>query len=156
MSWTSFNFCFSLSLGRPSSRNNNGGSNSSNNNNNNTIDGLNLSSIVGTSQQQQQQRLYNNTSNNNSDSTFLSNNFAHVASPLSTPELSPFDVSFGGGATSSNASVSLPSPMAYDGFDDPLSGSRHSFRGSLSDVDGFSVAETSPNVARHTFSEIQR
>jgi len=129
---------FSLSLGRPSSRNNN----------NNSIDSFNLNSIVSS---QQQQRQYCDA--------YVTHN-EHVTSPLATPELSPFDNSYGG--HSSNASVSLPSPMAYDGFDDPLSGSRHSFRGSLSDCDGifptpFSLADLgSCSEQTFTFSEIQR
>jgi hypothetical protein len=46
--------------------------------------------------------------------------------------------------------MSLPSPLAYDGFDDPLSGSRLSFRGSATEADGSAFA------GAHTFSEIQR
>lgn len=106
----------SLSLGRPSSRNNANGSHDCNLNKYNTKDAA------------------------------------------TTPELSPslpiLDSSFGG--PSSTASISLPSPgrmqsslkstshyspiqlffSAYDGFDDPLSGSRLSFRGSVGDSDG--------------------
>jgi hypothetical protein len=142
-----------LSLGRPSSRNNNN-NNNNNGSNSSGLESFNLNSIVGVQAQQQQQRLYNS----GSDTAYLNSNaVSNVVPPLSTPELSPFDNSFG--ATSSNASVSLPSPMTYDGFDDPLTGSRHSFRGSLSDVDGvinpFSSVEN-PDAAAHTFSEIQR
>ena len=147
---------FSLSLGRPSSRNNNNNNNSNNNNNNNNnsncgLESFNLNSIVSSQQHQHQQLRQSNSSDSNV--TFSE----QVLTPLTTPELSPFDNSFGG--SSSNASVSLPSPFGYDGFDDPLTGSRHSFRGSLSDCDGIIPSFCLPEVnSEHTFtfSEIQR